>query len=363
MATSNIDQRAPLDDAPHPADERSESRALVEYEQKGVSQTNEAGASHLAARSAKEVEARAIMAVNRPRDMARFRLRVLESCRRPLFAAGREEGKGAIYRRKVGGNKVATGLSIRAAEECARLYGNLDIRAILISEDDHRRTFESCAVDLETNAWYTVPVVVPKTVWRKDPKGQRVLGAKQNSRNETTYLVEADDDSLLVLQANMLAKAQREVVLKLIPSDIKEEMYDVCMETIKGEVKRDPTVARKRLLDAFYNRGVMPAQVAELLGHPVDVMTEAEIVMLKEYGTAMAEEGLSWAEVTQAHGVVTGDAPPTKAHAKGAEGLKAKLGATKPQATPAPDASGSTCSTCGMTGGKHDPNCPQYADD
>lgn len=321
---------APIDDAPHPADEQQRN-ALVEYQPRAaVTQTNEAGAALLAARSAKEVEARAIMAANRPRDIALFRRRVLDSCNRPLFAAGREEGKGAIYRRKVGGGKVATGLSIRASEECARLYGNLDIRAILISEDEERRTFESCACDLETNTWYTVPVVVPKTVWRLDPKGQKVLGSKQNSVGKMTYLVAADDDSLVVLQANMLAKAQREVVLKLIPSDIKEEIFDACLATIAGEVKRDPAAARKKLLDAFYLRGVLPAQVAELLGHSVEVMTEAEIVMLKSYGVAMAEDGLTWAQVTQAHNGEEVAAPKAAAAARGTAGLASALKKDKP---------------------------------
>ena len=60
----------------------------------------ETASSSVAARAKAEVEARAIVALQRPRSVNQFRIGLLESCRRSRFA------ETARYSKPVGGGKV-----------------------------------------------------------------------------------------------------------------------------------------------------------------------------------------------------------------------------------------------------------------
>jgi len=255
-----------------------------------VTQTNETASAVLAARASAEVQARALIAINRPRSFDNFRLRILNACARTRFA------DAAMYERKIGTNTI-TGLSIRFAEECVRHYGNLDVSAILVSEDDDRRVFDVAAIDLETNSGYRTPVVVTKTVERKNTSGAEVIRYRKNSKGETIGIIRADDDALLVKQSALLAKAQREVVLKHIPSDVKEEAIEAIEKLLKSKVEADPEGEKKKVIDGFFSVGVMPAQVEEFLGHSLGTLNPAELHILRRIWRGVADGEGTWAEV------------------------------------------------------------------
>lgn len=271
----------------------NEQKAVETYQPKtgaAVSMQNETSSVVLAARVEAEIKARTFVAISRPRNIDSFRLRLLESCQRSRFA------DCAMYAKPVGGKQI-TGLSIRFAEEAIKYYGNMEIRAMVVSEDDERRVFEVSAVDLETNALFAVPVVVQKTVERKNPGSSEVVRWRTNSSGGAVAIIRADDDALLVKQNALLAKAQREVILKHLPADVKEEAIEVIEATVKARTEQDPTAERKRILDGFFRVGVMPEQIVEFLGHSCDAINPAELHVLRRIWRGIEQGEGTWADV------------------------------------------------------------------
>lgn len=263
-----------------------------------VSQQNEAGASALQARVKAEVEARTMVALRFPRSVTEFRRRILEACRRTAFA------ETALYAKPVAGSKIY-GFSIRFAEECARHYGNLDIRSSVVSESDELRVVECTVTDLEVNIPWSVQVAVPKTVERKNrQKGDEVIRERSNSYGEKVYVRRATADETFVLQNALVSKAIRNLILNHIPSDIREECRQAVEQVRADEVRSDPTKFRKKLSDAFFRVGVTGTQLEEYLGKPLEDANEAELFMLQSIGEAIKQNEGTWAEVMEERRVV-----------------------------------------------------------
>jgi hypothetical protein len=299
-----------------------------------ASRTNESAGAMLAARAAKEVEARAIVARSNPRNEDNARQFVLKSCKRYSFA------KTAMYSKPVGGKDI-TGLSIRFAEEFSRYWGNLDNSTLLLSEDDERRVFEVACTDLQTNNVFRMPVIVTKTVERKfTKKGDEVLKQRMNSKQELVYVIVADDDALLTKQAALIAKAQREVILKHAPSDLKEEAEEDIVTVVKAKVESDPDGQKKEILDAFFDVGVTAAQVADYLGHTLDVVNPAELFMLRKVYRGVKDGEATWADVMAQKGRNVDDAAAPVAAGKpsGMDALKTAVNTTAQATAAAPAA-------------------------
>ena len=285
----------------------------------------ETAASSVAARAKAEVEARAIVAIQRPRSVQQFRLGLLESCKRTRFA------ETARYSKPVGGSRVE-GFSIRFAEECARHYGNLAIDAQVVYDDADRRIVRVTATDLEANNAYSLDVSVAKSVERRRVKaGDDVLRSRTNSTGDTVYILRADDDALLNKQSALVSKARRQLILAHIPSDITEEAGEVVLDTLRAEDTRDPAAARKRLVDAFYSLGVGPDDLASFLGHALEKLTGAEVHFLRSIYAGIREGESTWADVVAAQGgkgtVEGGNGTRSSTRKTGSEQLAETLGA------------------------------------
>src|SRR5690348_15141612 len=90
----------------------------VGFGQTEVELVRETQGTALAARAQAEVQARYIVALQRPRNVEQFRVRLLEHCKRPGFAAV------AAYEKPVGGQKIK-GPSIRFVETALQVFGNV----------------------------------------------------------------------------------------------------------------------------------------------------------------------------------------------------------------------------------------------
>lgn len=307
----------------------------------------ETSSSAIAAREKAAVEARFLVAMNRPRDFETARRKLLDACKRTGFA------EVARYAKPVGRDKVY-GLSIRFAEESRVLWGNMDVTALLVFDDDERRIYRVQATDLETNATEGTDVMVEKFVERRQVKpGMEVVGKRQNSSGETVYKIRATEDDLVVKVNAHIAKARRNAILALIPADVKDECEAQCIGTLQDQDTKDPNEARKRLLDSFWKYGVSPAMIAELIGHSAETLTPVEMSTLRTYGTALKEGEATWADIVDLHTGVKKPATATEP-TKGNSGLKSAL-AAKP-------ATETICAECGGTNGTHKPDCKHFAD-
>lgn len=289
----------------------------------------ETASSAIAARERAAVEARFLVALHRPRSFDQCRLRLLTACKRPAFAAA------ARYAKPIGREEI-TGFSIRFAEEARALWGNLDVSAFLVFDDDERRIYRVIGTDLETNATDGVDVMIEKFVERRNvTSGMEVIGQRANKQGQTVYKVRATEDDLIVKVNAQIAKARRNVILSLIPADVKDECESLCIETSKDADAKDPAAARKQILDAFWQRGVTPEQIAELLGKPLEQINPAEFNLLRQYYTAIKQGEATWQDLVEAHGKKPVSGANGAKGEKGVDALRERLGGKSGKGSPA----------------------------
>ncbi len=258
-----------------------------------VAHTHETGTAALASRERSLIEARLWQALSRPRDIMNVRSRLLGACARPRFA------QGARYSIKRAG-KTISDLSIRMAEEVWRSYPNIDVSERITHDDPEKLIVMVTLLDLETGSSRGVEVKVPKVVERKFlAQGQKPISQRMNSDGQVTYLVAANEDDIRMTTGSLVARARRNLLLDLLPSDIREEVEEAVQATLDNEEATDPTAARKRCADAFTSYGIEPQEVADVLldGKSIASCTRAQLHFLGSILTSMREGEVTWKEV------------------------------------------------------------------
>lgn len=277
--------------------------------------THETAQTAVAAQARAMVEARYVMALQRPRDTDAVRQGLLRDCARPGFA------DVARYHKPIG--KGIEGPSIRFAEAAIRHMGNIDVQTPTVYDDASKRIVRVSVCDLETNANYSVDISVEKTVERSQLKeGQVSLGVRQNSYGKATYLVAATEDDLLNKQNALISKAIRTCALRVLPGDILEECMEKVKETQKNAAAVDPDGARKKLIDAFGALGVKAQALRAYVGHELDALTPAEIADLRTIYSSIKDGETTWHAVLEAKGA-TEDGPTKPAEGGRASQAKA----------------------------------------
>lgn len=285
-----------------------ENTGLAVAPKHGLAIPTETSTAHSAALAKAGVEARFTVAINRPRDMDEARLKLLADCKRPLFA------ELARYSKPVGGSKIE-GPSIRLVEAAIKAMGNISTGSVVTYEDGEKRIIRVTVCDLESNSTYETDVVVQKTVERRNLKrGQTAQSTRTNSYGETVYVVEASDDDLLNKQGALVSKAIRTLGLRILPGDLVDEAMYRALETTRATDKADPSAARKKILDAFAERGVRPEQIRQYLGHEIDVIPPNELETLRATYAAIRDGHTTWDEVVAAK-ASSEDAPKSKVSA------------------------------------------------
>jgi hypothetical protein len=291
----------------------------------------ETSATAVAATAEAKVKARAVVALQRPRDMDLVRTKLLKDCTRPGFAAV------ARYSIPRGGKKIE-GPTIRFAEAAARALGNLEVSVDPIYDDREKRILRVEVTDLESNHVESMPVIIDKTIERREVKaGDEVIGTRQNSMGQMVYRIAAPEGELIVKQAALTAKARRNLILSHLPGDIKEECEAKAREVVAAGTKADPDAARKRLVDSFASIGVMPDEIKRVIGHDLGSCSAAEIDELRAIYAGIASGDATWKEIA-AEKVKVAAAEAKGEAVKGGkiEELKANLRAKK-QPEPAPE--------------------------
>jgi hypothetical protein len=255
-----------------------------------VQRSGELASQALATQARAAIEARYVMAMQRPRDLMKVRDRLLQDAKRPAFA------KEAIYHKPIG--KGVEGPSIRLAEAAVRAMGNIYCPVFAIYDDAETRVIRVTATDLETNVTFDKDVTVRKTVERNNlQQGQSAIASRIGARGQMVYIVEASDDDILNKENALASKAMRECALRLIPGDIKAEVLDACRETTRKNIADDPDAEQKRMCDAFRECGVSIDQLKEYLGHPIEQTTVPELTTMRALYLALKDEETTWREI------------------------------------------------------------------
>lgn len=267
------------------------------------------------------VQARYLLAMNRPRDMDMVRQRLLKECDRPAFA------EIARYSKPQGRGKIE-GPSVRFVESALRCFGNVMPEEQVIYDDASCRIVRVTITDLESNLTYQADVIVTKEIERSSGAGREVISTRQNSSGGTTYTVVPTDDELLTRQNALISKMRRNVGLRLIPRDLVDEAMDRVVAVQKNRDKKDPEAARNIIFDQFGKLGITALEIKEYLGHEVGW---EDLATLRAIGQGIVSRETTWRElVAEKKAADAAESPDTSLIEK----LKAKAAKSKPAAEP-----------------------------
>jgi len=248
---------------------------------------NETSAIAAAEHAKAMVQARFIVAMQRPRNMNVVAQRIFNTCKRPSFA------EIAQYAKPIG-KAMIRGPSVRFADEASKLMGNIYVQSNSTYEDESIRKISVEATDLETNFTKSVEVVIDKTVERRNPTGREIIGRRTNSYGDIVYIVKATEDEVFVKTNSQIAKARRNLELQLIPQDILEDAMEICSRTVNNENAKDPDLFKKQLMRAFANINIMPDELEKYLGHSIDILSKEEIENLRAVHQSIVQGEATW---------------------------------------------------------------------
>ncbi len=255
----------------------------------------ETSSTAAAAHAKAMVEARYVMALNRPRNWDQVRTDVLAECKRPAFA----NNKSAWYVKPIGKDGVE-GLGIRFVEVALRCMTNIYPDQSMIFEDEQKEIHRLMITDLESNLTYSMDVKVSKTVERsKASDDGSFISVRKNSWGRNVYTVPANDDDLLNKRQALISKALRTLGMRLIPGDIQDEAEAIIKKVRLDDAAKDPSAERKKIVDAFAGIGVKPKDLTTYLGHDLDGCSPAEIVTLRGIYGAIKDGEATWKTVME----------------------------------------------------------------
>jgi hypothetical protein len=269
--------------------EEPKTNQLVRRGFEGVTLAHEGPATQaLIAKETATIQARWIMAMRCPRNIDNVRQVLLKECERVGFA---EKAIYSVPR----GDKPIRGLTIRFAEVAMRCMGNMSAEAVTIFDTDEERLVRVTVTDYETNSTWQRDITIKKTVERKFlKKGQQPIRSRTNNWGDQVHLIEATDDDVVTKEGSAISKAARTAILRLIPGDLQDEMFRKCDTLMADKARKDPDGEKKKVFDAFATLNIMPTQIAEWLGHPIEQTTPAELVELQKLYRGLREGEIDW---------------------------------------------------------------------
>ena len=255
----------------------------------------ETSSTAAAAHAKAMVEARYVMAINRPRNWDQVRADVLAECKRPAFA----HNKSAWYVKPIGKDGIE-GLGIRFVEVALRCMTNIYPDQSMIFEDEQKEIHRLMITDLESNLTYSMDVKVSKTVERQKPSDDgSFISVRKNTYGRNVYTVPANDDDLLNKRQALISKALRTLGMRLIPGDIQDEAEAIIKKVRLDAAAKDPSAERKKIVDAFAEIGVKAKDLTNYLGHDLDGCSPAEIVTLRGIYGAIKDGEATWKTVME----------------------------------------------------------------
>jgi len=282
----------------------------------------ETSAAAVAAQSQAVVQARYIVALQRPRDLDDVRAKLMREVEQPGFA------EVAWFRKPIGAG--VEGFSVRFTDAAARCMTNLLEESPVVYEDASKRVLRVSVTDLEANVTKLKDVAIEKTVERRNLNDGRVaISVRTNSKGAPTYLVPATEDELLAKEGALIAKVRRNLILQLLPGWIQDQAKQRILAIRAGDIAKDPDAARRKILDSFALLNVVPSDLKTYLGHDVASCSPSEMLELRDVYSSIASGEASWSEVLAEKIGPKADATSTSKPT--VEALKEKLKAESPK--------------------------------
>lgn len=220
------------------------------------------------ARAEAEVKAAVLVAQSVPRDMGRARAEMAEACGKLRLA------ERAFYKVPNRGE----GPTVHLARELATIYGNIDYGVKELRRDDEAGESEVIAYawDQQRNTRSTRSFIVPHA---------------RMARKQRQKLTDLGD--IYLNNQNVGARAVRECIFTVLPTDFVEEAQEICRRTLQ-DGEGEPLEARiAKMLEVFGDLGVKPGQIEQKLGRPRSSWTAGDVAQLKIVYRSIKHEGLT----------------------------------------------------------------------
>jgi hypothetical protein len=133
-------------------------------------------------------------------------------------------------------------------------------------------------------------------------KGQAILGQRVAGSGKTIYRVRPTDDELTIEINKARSKGMRNCVVRLMPRDLLQECKQAIMGVRKGSYQQKLPDARKRCADEYAEAGIPVADLATVLGKPLDEATLDDLVDLRTLLDSVQDGEVAWATVMAKYG-------------------------------------------------------------
>lgn len=204
-------------------------------------------------RAIAEAQGKLIMAKRFPRNYTESYTKAMEACQRKGFA------EKAFFSYPRAGQTV-TGVTIRFAEELARVYGNLDYGIKEMSHEEGKSEMQAYCWDLETN-----------TISSQNFTVEHIMETKQGNRKLTSQR------DIYERTANDGARRLRSRILAILPPDLVEDCITECKKTLAGQ-NGIPLIDKiKNMVTAFAKLGVTKEMLEQRLKHTIETVNEEEL--------------------------------------------------------------------------------------
>lgn len=192
-----------------------------------------------------------------------------------IVCMDKETAESCRYAKPTGGKNV-TGPSVHLARIVCQQYGNIRVQQRIKNIDASSIVAEAVAFDMETN--YAVSVEARRSIVGRN--GQRF----SESVIETNAMA-------------ILAIAERNAILKVIPKAIIDTVYNEAFKFANGDLsdKAKLIIARDKALDFFKTEyGVSEKQIVSLLGLKTkDAIKPEHIADLRGYMQSLKDKEVS----------------------------------------------------------------------
>jgi hypothetical protein len=306
MSNHGDDNQGPDDEA-RGAAQRPSTAMVTKTDGMGaieLARKNELAASASQSRELARVQAKYVMAMQRPRDNAIFEQRLFARCVQKDFA------EVAIYRRPQGKKKDETGkwvkniiegLSIRFVEEAIRCAGNMSIETVMLYDDNEKMIVRCTVTDYESVFEATEEVTIFKTVERANPGSSPPIDTRRNSYGDMVYIVPASDDDVRLKKNRLVSMTIRTLGLRALSggtvAEAKRRIYDTLKNQDKG---KDPVAVRREIADKFANLGISAQALAEYFGGVSAAdLTNDQVLEARVIGATVTAGEATWHELLE----------------------------------------------------------------
>lgn len=225
-----------------------------------------ASAAAMIQREISEVQAAMLIARKFPRDPSASMDRILMAFTRPSLA------EDALYSYARGGQDVS-GLSIRAAEELGRQWGNLDCGVYELSRQAGQSEIMTFAMDLETGYRDSKRFMVRH--WRDTRTGGHAV---------------KDERDIYEVIANQGARRKRACILAIIPIDVQEAAIKQIELTLAKNQQAVTPELIKSMIERFNAYGVTAAMIEKKIQRRLESITPQGMIQMKKIYSSLKDK-------------------------------------------------------------------------